>query len=125
MNTSETAGLMALMLVPLLIAIPLAVFIIITMWKLFVKAGQPGWAALIPLYNTYIMLKIAGKPGWWLVLFFVPVVNIVIGIMTIIEIAKAFGQSGGFAVLLILLPIVGYPILAFGDSKYTGPAAAT
>lgn len=94
---------------------------IICMWRIFTKAGQPGWAAIIPFYNTYIMLKIVGRPGWWLVLFFIPLVNIVIGIMVSIDLAKCFGHGGGFAVGLILLSFIFYGILAFDQSQYRPP----
>lgn len=101
-----------------IIYVAVVVFGIVTMWKVFEKAGQPGWAAIIPIYNAYILLKIAGKPGWWLVLLFIPIVDIVIYILSYIAIARKFGQSDGFAVGLILLPIVFFPILAFGSAKY-------
>jgi len=94
------------------------VFIIASIWKVFVKAGHPGWAAIVPIYNIYILLKIAGKPGWWLLLFFIPLVSIVIAILVSIEIAKAFGKSAGFGVGLALLGFVFYPILGFGDAEY-------
>jgi hypothetical protein len=95
------------------------VVMIASCWKVFTKAGQPGWASIIPFYNMYVMLTIVGKPGWWLLLFFIPIVNLVIGIIVSIELAKRFGKGGGFAVGLILLPIVFLPILAFGSSTYT------
>src|SRR5215470_5545735 len=79
----------------------LAIFGIAVMWKVFTKAGQPGWASLIPIYNTYIMLKMAGKPGWWLLLFLVPIANIVIFIIMNIAIAERFGKGVGFAMGLI------------------------
>lgn len=99
--------------------------IIAGIWKTFTKAGQPGWAAIIPIYNIYIMLKIANKPGWWLLLFFVPVVNFVIAIIVALEIAKAFGKGTGFGVGLALLGFIFYPILGFGDATYGSAPAAT
>jgi hypothetical protein len=90
-----------------------------------VKAGQPGWAAIVPFYNCYILLKIAGRPGWWLVLLFLPLVNIVIGLLVAIDIAKAFGQSAVFGVIMLfLLAGIGYLMLGFGNYRYLGPAAA-
>jgi Na+/melibiose symporter-like transporter len=98
---------------------------IVAGWKVFTKAGQPGWASIIPFYNVYVMLTIVGKPGWWLLLFFIPIVNLVIGIIVTLELAKRFGKSGGFAVGLILLPFIFYLILAFGSATYTpAPASA-
>ena len=104
----------------LLIELAIAIFMIVTMWKVFAKAGKPGWAAVIPFYNTYVMIKIAGKPGWWLVLYFVPFVNLVISIIVTYNIAKNFGQGGWFAVGLIFIPVVFYPVLAFGKATYNG-----
>lgn len=105
---------------PLIVIIWLAVivFALIAMWKVFVKAGQPGWGCIIPIYNIYLLLRIAGKPGWWLILYFIPVVNFIISIIVSVDIARNFGKGGGFAVGIILLPIVFYPILAFGSAEY-------
>lgn len=103
-----------------LIALVIGVFIIAAMWRVFTKAGQPGWGCLIPFYNIYLMLKIAGKPGWWLIFFFIPVINIVVQIVMTIDIARNFGRGGWFAAGLIFLPIIFFPILAFGDSVYIG-----
>jgi hypothetical protein len=97
----------------------LAIFLIIAIWKIFNKAGQPGWAVLIPIYNTYIMLKVSGKPGWWLVLLFIPIVNFVVSIIVTVALATRFGKGGGFAVGLIFLPVIFLPILAFGSATYT------
>jgi hypothetical protein len=102
----------------------IALFFIIAGWKVFVKAGKPGWGILIPIYNAYLWVKIAGKPGWWLLLYLVPLVNIVIAIIVSLAVAKAFGKSTGFGILLILLPIIAIPILGFGSAVYTQPAEA-
>ncbi len=103
----------------------IAVIIMVGGWKMFEKAGQPGWAILIPIYNVYVMLKIAGRPGWWLLLFLIPLVNIVLSIVLSIDIAKSFGQSAVFGVVVIfLLGGLGYLILGFGKSyRYIGPSA--
>lgn len=87
-------------------------------WKIFSKAGQPGWACLVPIYNIFVLLKIVGKPGWWFVLLLIPIVNFIILILMQVELAKAFGKDGGFAAGLILLPFVFLPMLAFGDAQY-------
>jgi hypothetical protein len=89
-------------------------------WKVFEKAGEPGWGAIVPIYNLYIMLKIAGKPAWWLILMLIPFVNLVVAIMVNLEIAKRFGKSDGFGIGLALLSIIFYPILGFGDAVYQG-----
>lgn len=107
-----------------LLVLALTVFMIVSLWIIFKKAGKPGWAAIIPIYNSIIMLEIAGKPTWWIILYFIPFVNIVISIIVIYNFAKAFGKGGGFTVGLVFLPFIFYPILAFGKSTYM-PAAQT
>lgn len=104
--------------------IAVIVFAIVVQWKIFTKAGQPGWASIIPIYNIIVLLEIVGKPWWYLLLMLIPIVNIVILIMVMIALAKVFGKDGGFAVGLILLSIIFMAILAFGDAKYLGPQAA-
>jgi len=100
------------------------VFVILALWKVFVKAGKPGWAAIIPFYNTYVLLKIAGRPGWWLVLYFIPIVNFVVSIIVSIDVAKAFNKSAAFGVIgLWLFSLIGYMILGYGDATYHGPSA--
>jgi len=124
-SAAAGAGLAAIGGMMLLFWLAIAVVAIVGMWKVFVKAGQPGWAVLIPFYNAYVMLKIAGRPGWWLLLFFIPLVNIAIAIVVAIDIAKAFGQSAVFGVvLLFLLGIIGYLVLGFGNYQYRKPALA-
>ena len=99
-----------------------AILMIAAMWKVFDKAGKPGWACLVPIYNIIVMLQIAGKPEWWVLLFLVPFVNIVIMIMTEIAIAQNFGRDTGFALGLIFLPVIFWPVLGFGGSRYAGCA---
>lgn len=103
------------------------VLMIAAMWRVFSKAGQPGWAALIPIYNVYIMCKVAGRPGWWLLLMLIPFVNLIIAIILSVDIAKRFGKGVGFAIGMVLLPFIFWPILAFGSAQYEGgaPAIAT
>lgn len=93
-------------------------FFVATNWVIFTKAGEPGWKALVPFYNTYILIKISGKPGYWFVLMLVPLVNFVIMIMTYIALADKFGKSGAFAAGLIFLSPIFFPILAFGSATY-------
>jgi hypothetical protein len=94
---------------------------VVSMWKVFDKAGEPGWAAIIPVYNYIVILTIAGKPWWWLLLLLIPLVNIVLAFIVYIEFAKSFGKGGAFAAGLIFLGIIFFPILAFGDARYVGP----
>jgi hypothetical protein len=104
----------------IIVYLAIAILMIAAMWKIFTKAGKPGWAAIIPIYNTIVLLEIIGKPIWWFFLMLIPFVNLIILIIVNIELAKKFGQSAGFAVGLILLPIIFYPILGFGSYRYTG-----
>jgi len=97
---------------------------IAAMWQVFAKADQPGWAAIIPIYNVYIWCKIVGRPGWWVVLLFIPFVNIVIDAILSIDLAKSFGKGAGFGIGVWLLPFIFILILGFGSAKYAGPSAA-
>lgn len=93
-------------------------------WKIFKKAGQPGWASIIPFYNLYIILKIVGRPGWWLFLYLIPLVNVIITMIVAIDLAKSFGKSEVFGIFALwLFSLFGHLILAFGDAKYIGPSA--
>ncbi len=106
-----------------LIMLAILVFIIASFWKIYTKAGQAGWACLIPIYNTIVLLKIAGRPWWWLLLMFIPLVNFIIIIIFYIDIAKSFGKGVGFGLGLIFLGFIFFPILGFGSATYVGPAA--
>jgi hypothetical protein len=96
--------------------------VLASMWTIFAKAGKPGWAALIPIYNLIVLLEIVGKPWWWLLLMLIPLVNVVFAVWTYNLLSKSFGKSEGFTVGLILLSIIFLPILAFGDAQYQGSA---
>ena len=103
-------------------ALVLGIVAIVASWKIFSKAGQAGWKSVIPLYNVYVLLKIVGRPGWWLLLFFIPVVNIVISLVVSIDLGKSFGKSTAYSVVLLwLLSLIGYCLLAFGNDQYIGP----
>jgi hypothetical protein len=97
--------------------------IVVAMWKVFTKAGKPGWAAIVPIYNIIVMLEIANKPVWWIVLFFVPIANIIVGILICIALAEAFGKGAGFGLGIAFLGFIFFPILGFGSAQYRGPAA--
>lgn len=101
------------------------VLLVVSMWKVFAKANQPGWGVLIPIYNIILMLKIANKPVWWIILLIVPIANIVVSVLVALAIAKNFGKGAGFGLGLAFLPVIFYPILGFGDAEYSpvGPAA--
>ena len=100
----------------------ISLLVIIAQWRIYEKAGQPGWAALIPIYNFYVLLKIVGKPGWWLIWVFVPLANVVVAIWITNLLSKSFGKDEVFTIMLLILPWVFYPILGFGNAQYIGPA---
>jgi hypothetical protein len=110
-------------IVAIVIGLIVAIVVIAAMWKVFEKAGEPGWAAIIPIYNLIVLLKIAGRPIWWIILFFIPFVNLVVSILVSIDIAKRFGKGTGFGIGLALLGVIFYPILGFGDARYNPNAA--
>jgi len=93
-------------------------FMIAAWWKVFTKAGKPGWAAIVPIYNLIVLLEIAGKPLWWILLMLIPLVNIVVGIIVYVAFARNFGKGVGFALGLIFLGFIFFPILAWGDAVY-------
>ena len=97
------------------------IFEIAAIWIVFTKAGKPGWASIIPIYNGIVILEIAGRPLWWFLLYFIPLVNIIIAIIVMIDFAKSFGKGLGFGLGLIFLPIIFFPALAWGDAEYLGP----
>ena len=94
------------------------ILVIAGLWKTFVKADRPGWGAIIPFYNTYLMIKVAGRPGWWLILFFIPFVNIIIWLIVALGISENFGHGAGFGILLWLFAPIMFLVLGFGSSEY-------
>lgn len=102
----------------LIFELALLIVVIAGLWKTFEKAGKPGWAAIVPIYNVIVLLEIAGKPIWWILLYLIPCVNVIVGILVSIDVAKNFGQGVGFALGLIFLPFIFYPILGFGAARY-------
>lgn len=100
----------------------LIVLMIASMWTIFTKAGKPGWACIIPIYNIIVLLEIVGKPWWWLILMLIPLINIVFAIWMINLLSKSYGHGVGFTLGILFLSLIFLPILAFGSSKYAGPA---
>lgn len=101
----------------------LIIFQLAAWWKMFEKAGQPGWAAIVPIYNFYVWMKVGGKPGWWLILLLIPLVNLIIMIVVSVAIANNFGKGTLFGLGLFLLGFIFYPILGFGDAQYQASTA--
>jgi len=104
----------------LTIVFALVVTAIAGMWKTFTKAGQPGWGVLIPIFNAYLLTQIARKPGWWVLLLFIPFVNLVVTAIVSVGVAENFGKSTGFGLGLFFLPLIFYPVLGFGEAAYAG-----
>lgn len=118
-QSSNTAG----ELIFTVVYLALVILVIAGFWRVFSKAGEPGWAAIIPIFNVYILLKIAGRPWWWLILYFIPIVSLVIWVVVSVDIAKAFGKGTGFGIGLALLPFIFFPVLGFSDAQYQGPVS--
>ena len=119
---TQSVEMNPLVLIVYLVAIAITVA---SLWKIFTKAGKPGWAAIIPFYNLIVFLQIVGRPVWWFVLLLIPLVNIVVGIVVLHDLSKVFGKGVGMTLLNIFLPVVGYPMLAWGNATYTAPGGAS
>src|SRR5581483_6229921 len=101
-----------------IIWLAVVVLMIAALWKIFAKAGEPGWAAIVPIYNLLVILKIVGRPVWWIVLLLVPFVNIIVMFVLAFDLSKAFGKGAGFALGMIFLGPIFYPMLGFGSATY-------
>jgi len=118
------AGMFFFLMVCMAIALLPTICTLAGMWAVFAKAGEPGWAAIVPIYNFIVLLRIAGMPGWYVVLVFIPCIGaiaaIAFSIMIAIKLAERFNVGGGFVIGLILLPYIFYPILGFGSAECDG-----
>ena len=124
-SSANSAGSSIMGLIMTLFWLVVVVGFIVGSWKVFTKAGRPGWASILPFYNMYILLKIVGRPGWWLLLYFIPLVNFVISIIVAIDLAKAFGKSSAYGIILLwIFSFVGYIALGFSNDKYVGGSNA-
>jgi len=101
----------------------LTVLSIVGLWKVFEKAGKPGWAAIIPFYNLIIILEIIGKPPIWILWILIPCTFPIFYVWSLNLLAKSFGKSVGFTVGLIFLPFIFFPLLGLTDARYLGPSA--
>lgn len=116
---SDAAGIVAA-----IIYVAVIVFFLVAAWRVYSKAGEPGWTGVIPIVNTFYLLKIVGRPFWWFFLFLIPIIGWVWAVIAMHDLSRSFGHGGWFTVGLIFLPFIFFPILAFGQSRYLGPAAA-
>lgn len=110
-------------LIVMIVYLALIVLIIASLWVIFTKAGKPGWAAIVPFYNLWVLVEICGKSPVWFVLLLIPCVNIIVNLILMIDLARVFGKGAGFGLGLFFLGIIFFPILAFGDAQYQGPTA--
>jgi hypothetical protein len=106
-----------------LISLMFLVSMAISLWRVFEKAGRPGWAALVPFYNLVILMEIVGRPVWFAFLFLVPLVNLAVAVLVGMDLSRSFGREPLFGVGLALLGFICLPMLAFGDATYRGPSA--
>lgn len=120
MDPAAAAFLAAYLGVIIIVSLVVAVLVIVGEWKIFAKAGEPGWAAIVPFYNNYILCKIAFGSGWFFLLYFIPYVNYVVLIITSFKLAKAFGKGIGYGFGLWLLSPIFYLMLGFGSAEYEG-----
>lgn len=120
-EVAAAAGAAAVM--GLLVGVVAYVVTALGLMGVFAKAGKPGWAAFVPVYNTIVLLEVVGRPLWWFLLMLVPGVNIVVLVIVMNDLAKSFGQGTGFTVGLVLLSVVFFYVLWLGSSTYRGPAA--
>lgn len=119
---SAGAGIFGAVL--MIVYLAMLVLVIAGMWKMFAKAGKPGWAAIVPIYNIIVLLEIVGRPIWWFVLMLIPLVNFIVWIIVSIDLAKSFGKGTGYGIGIALLGFIFVPMLGFGSATYRGPAAA-
>lgn len=111
-------------LIIIVIYLAILVVVIAGMWKTFTKAGKPGWACIVPFYNSWVLVKIVNRPVWLFVLLIIPYVNVIGWIIASLDLAKSFGKGVGFAIGIIFLPFIFIPILGFGSATYTPIARA-
>ncbi len=127
-SDSISAGVvLVIFLVALFVSLLAYLFFALCYYKIFKKAKvQNTWAAFIPIYNNWVLYELAGRPGWWALLVLIPglgsLIGLIVSIIALIDVAKSFGKDVWYAVLLIVVPIIGFPMLAFGGAQYQGPA---
>jgi hypothetical protein len=104
----------------MIVYLAICVVMIVAVWKIFTKAGKPGWASIVPIYNIIVWLQVVNRPIWWILPLFIPIVGFIVAIILTNDLAKAFGKGVGWTIGLLFLPMVFLPILGFGDDEYVG-----
>jgi hypothetical protein len=115
-SDAQTQAAMSTLIIFGVFMAAIAILMIAALWKIYAKAGKPGWAAIVPIYNIIVLLEIVKKPTWWIILYLIPIVNIIVLFIIYIELAKAFGQGAGFGIGLIFLSYIFLPLLAFSKN---------
>jgi hypothetical protein len=123
METQIDSGMAGMAAVFGIVYLAIGILMIVSWWKILTKAGKPGWAILIPIYNIIVILQVVQKPVWWIILLIVPFANIVVLFIMIFGLAKVFGKGAGFGFGLLFLSIIFIPVLAFGDAQYQAAPA--
>ena len=121
MNLMRDLGYVGFSMASTIFGMAMLIFVFIGYWRIFEKAGKPGWAVIIPIYNVYCAFSIAWGSGWMFLLMLIPFVNIIVGIMTCLKLSEAFGKGFLFALGLMFLPTIFAMILGWGGAVYRGP----
>lgn len=120
-NPYDTAGIdTSALMVPMIISLILGIIYLVGMWKIFTKAGVPGWGSIIPFYNMYLLFKITMGNGWLFLLLFIPFVNFIMLIVVYAKLSAAFGKGTGYTLGLIFLGFIFVPMLGLGSAQYVG-----
>lgn len=122
MNDAAVAAVAAGSIVYSLVMLAIAVVALIGLWKVFEKAGKPGWGAIVPFYNLYCLFEMSFGTGWLFLLMFVPCVGQIMLIIMWVKLAVAFDKGVGFGIGILFLPFIFLPMLGFGDAQYVGPS---
>lgn len=122
-QTASTAAAGGMVLILGIVYLVVLILAIVSLWRIFTKANEAGWKSIVPIYNYITLLKIVGRPWWWILGLIIPIVQLVVLVIVSLDLAKSFGKSEVFGIFgLFLFGIVGYPMLAFGSAKYVGPS---
>lgn len=125
-QTASNAAAGGMVMILGIVYLAVLILAIVSLWKMFSKANEAGWKSIVPIYNYITLLKIVGRPWWWIIGLIIPIVQLVVLVIISLDLAKSFGKSEVFGIFgLFLFGIVGYPMLAFGDAKYVGPGGAS